>query len=440
MKVLHAPYCFHPDPVGGTEVYVHGLARCQQRKGVDVVIAAPGPQDAAYRYDGLDVRRFGVSAAPALRELYGEGDPVAAGSFEGILESSSPDVVHLHAFTSAVSLRLVRAAKRRGMRVVFTYHTPTVSCLRGTLLRWGKTVCDGRLIRRRCSSCSIHGRGVNRPVSSVLGHIPAAAGRWAGSLGVSGAAWTAVRTTELTSLSHQAFRALLAEVDHIVAVCEWVKELLLRNGVAREKVTLSRQGLSERAEVPPIQDEDRPGDILRVAFMGRVSVIKGIQVLLEAVLRSPELPVRLDIFGVAQDRAGEQLLDRLMKRSAGDRRIRFLPAVSSVHVVSTLRSYDVVAVPSQWLESGPLVVYEAFAAGVPVLGSDLGGIAELVLHGRNGLLVPPDSIDAWAGALRELSGNGELLARLKSGVPAPRRMESVCAEMLELYQRLGTAS
>ena len=57
-----------------------------------------------------------------------------------------------------------------------------------------------------------------------------------------------------------------------------------------------------------------------------------------------------------------------------------------------LSRIDVLAVPSQWLETGPLVVLEAFAAGTPVIGSDLGGIRELVSDGRDGLLVPHDDV------------------------------------------------
>ena len=58
MRVVHVPYCFFPDPVGGTEVYVDALAREQQARGVDTLIAAPGPRDTSYLHDGVAVRRF----------------------------------------------------------------------------------------------------------------------------------------------------------------------------------------------------------------------------------------------------------------------------------------------------------------------------------------------------------------------------------------------
>ena len=112
----------------------------------------------------------------------------------------------------------------------------------------------------------------------------------------------------------------------------------------------------------------------------------------------------------------------------------FLEPVPAEQVAETLSNYDLLAVPSQCLETGPLVVLEAFAAGLPVLGSDLGGIVELVEDGVNGLLVGPyASVDAWAGAFETLVRSPELRGRLASGVRPPRGMDDVAREMLGVY-------
>jgi glycosyltransferase involved in cell wall biosynthesis len=82
------------------------------------------------------------------------------------------------------------------------------------------------------------------------------------------------------------------------------------------------------------------------------------------------------------------------------------------------------------------VVLEAFAAGVPVLGSRLGGIAELVDHGVNGLLVQADSAASWATAISKLCLDGQLLQKLRAGIAPPRRMSEVASEMSSLYASL----
>ena len=120
----------------------------------------------------------------------------------------------------------------------------------------------------------------------------------------------------------------------------------------------------------------------------------------------------------------------------GDRRISFSDAIAPGDVIPRLRAYDFLAVPSQWLETGPLVALEAFAAGTPVIGWKLGGIAELVEHGRDGLLIEPSAATGWVDALQGLAGDRALRARLQAGVRQPRRSTEVARDMLALYASL----
>jgi len=175
MKTLHLPFCFYPDPVGGTEIYVESLATCLRKLNVEAEIAVPAPDQRSYRYNDLTVHRF-ATGTPSLADLYGLGDPVAAQSFAKVLESCAPDVVHLHSWTAGVSIRVLRIAKAAGIPVVFTYHTPTVSCVRGTLLRWGIEQCDGDLESSPCAACMLHGKGLSRPLSIALASLPVAIG------------------------------------------------------------------------------------------------------------------------------------------------------------------------------------------------------------------------------------------------------------------------
>jgi glycosyltransferase involved in cell wall biosynthesis len=110
--------------------------------------------------------------------------------------------------------------------------------------------------------------------------------------------------------------------------------------------------------------------------------------------------------------------------------------VSSSEVVNTLRNYHALLVPSRGLETGPLVMLEAFAAGIPVVGSRLGGIAEWVTHQENGLLVNAPTATAWCDALKRLTMEPELIAELTRGVRAPRSMSEVAAETQAIYAEL----
>ena len=439
MKVVHVPFTFAPDPVGGTEIYVEALAHGLRAHGIESCIAAPSAKGNNQVYEHRDLRvhrfRWGSKGEDMLRQLYGGGDPEAALAFANILDEECPAAVHIHAFTSAVSLRLVRAAKQRGIPVVFTYHTATASCLRGTLLLWGKKMCDGVLDVRRCGSCSLEGRGLPRWAAGLFSYGSLGLARRLENASLSGGIWTALRTPELVRAHHQAFYALMREVDAIIALSAWSYALLLRNGAPREKVTLLQHWLPQpqTTEVPPIGVFERP---LRIAFLGRGDKAKGADVLIRAVRAAPELDVALDLYVVRQGADDERSWTLLKVLAAEDPRIKFLSPVSNSEVVSLLRAYHVLTMPAQGVENRPLVILESFTAGTPVIGSNLGGVAELVQHSRDGLLVEATDVQAWADALRRCAEDRTLLAQLREGVQSPRHSVDAAAEMARLYRTL----
>lgn len=438
MKVLHAPFCYYPDPVGGTEVYVEALGRCLHRKGIGGVVAVSAPQNQSYVHEGQRVRRFKVSESiEDLKELYGLGDEESARSFCALIDEEQPNIVHFHAFCKGLALKTLQAVKAKGIPTVFTYHTPDLTCQRGTLMRWGTEACDGELRLDLCSCCTLQKLGMPRFLAEGVGRVPRVIGEAIGLAGLSGPAWTALRLRSLTATRHQATRDYLAGVDQIVAVSQWGQELLLRNGVPPGKIFLSQHGLLYE-RIPPTEGSvpSARSTTLRVAFLGRMDPTKGPHILLEALRRKPSLNLSLDLYGIIQRASDKTYSDRLKQAAAGDRRVAFLPAVRADQVIPLLRKYDLLAVPSQWLETGPMVVLEAFAAGIPVLGSNLGGICEMVRHGVNGMLVDPYLPDAWSRALEELCSDPGKLAVLRGGIVPPRTMEEVAEEMTGLYERL----
>lgn len=304
-------------------------------------------------------------------------------------------------------------------------------------MRWGSKVCEGTLDVRNCSQCSLHGLGMGGAVSRLVGAIPSSFGRLAGLAGLSGGAWTALRMTELVELRIAATRGLLEEVTHIVAVCDWVRDVLLRNGVHASKISVSRQGLchpfDDSLTTPVGFDAD---EMLRVAFFGRLDQTKGVHLLLQALRDAGSKKISLDVFGVAQGTGGNEYFRSLKILTNGDPRITFCEPVPARDTVARMKSYDVLAVPSQWLETGPMVVLEAFAAGIPVVGSNLGGIAEIVTNGVDGLLVQHDSAAEWGAALNRLCNDRELLGRLRAGIRPPRRVQQVADDASLLYADL----
>jgi len=439
LKVLQIPYCFMPDPIGGTEVYVHALAQELSRRSVRSVIAAPGTTTHAYTLGDLRVRRFAVSPSLNLREVYGLGDSIAAEEFEKLLDDETPDLIHMHALSPAISVQLVRLVKAREIPTILTYHTPTVTCQRGTMMRWGQDICDGSLNVAQCAPCVLQSAGLPRLVAEQVGRLPPAVGRWLGEHRLQGGIWTALRMTDLVRIRHETFRELASGVDHFVAVCNWVHDVLRINGIPAEKISLSRQGINLRSEESKELEKFVPSDPagkLRLAFVGRFDATKGLHVLIDAIRVLPELNVVLDVFGIGHGQASEEYRRKMIDLADGDNRINFCMPIRPDGVISRLRQYDFLAVPSQWLETGPLVVLEAFAAGTPVLGSAVGGLKEIVRDGVDGLLIELNKVNGWGDTLCRLAQSTEMRAKLRRGVRPPRTSREVADDMVNIYERV----
>lgn len=435
--VLHVPYTFFPDPSGGTEVYVEGLARRLSARGWLSAVAAPATAIRQYVHDGLNVYRFATDPRPRLDFAYGVPDEIAAGNFRAIVEKLRPHIVHLHARTAAVSERLIDAARSIGAAVVFTYHTPTVSCARGTMMLFGERPCDGTIQVQRCTACALAGLGAPKPLARMATNL--LSGRK--SLAADRGGPSFLRVPGLIAGSGERFAALIGKTDHVVAVCEWVRDVLVRNGVPSDKITLSRQGLSQLSTDAHTRATPETHESLRIAYFGRIDRAKGPDLLARALKLIPDAPVTIDIFAIRQAVGFDSDYAWLKAAADSDKRLSIRAAVRPDRVIGAMAEYDLIAIPSRWLETGPLVVLEAFAAGVPVLGASLGGIAELVRDGVDGALVAPDDPAAWAAAIANLARNPDLIGAMQHNITAPRSMDSVVDEMISLYGRIaGNAS
>ncbi len=183
---------------------------------------------------------------------------------------------------------------------------------------------------------------------------------------------------------------------------------------------------------PPAAPRDaREG--LRIVFVGQAVERKGLPVLLRAFVALREhVPATLTVIGAEEEELAPLMLD--------PRGIEVLGKVSDEQKRRELARADVLCAPSLGGESFGMVLTEAFAAGTPVLASDIAGYRDVVRHGRDGVLVPRSDATALAEALRELWLEPD--RRRRMGEEAARRAErfawpQVAAEVLEAYEEAG---
>lgn len=413
---------------------MRGLAQGVARRGYRSAVAAPADVSSTYEYDGLQVYRYGTQRHQTIAHAYGRTDEVALTAFAAVLRKTQPAVVHFHARTAAVSSAMIDAAKHQGARTVLTYHTPTMSCARGTMMRYGSIPCDGYLEGQRCIACALEARHVPVTLARAVGRIPKRILCALAAFENLPSHASAVRAPGLILSAHDSFRKSLVACDSIVAVCNWVRDVLLSNGVPADKLFVSRQGIDAGlVRIPDRATTDR--GLPRFAYFGRLDPTKGVDLIVEALRRQPQLKLQCDLFLVRQP-GSEPAFSEVSAHCKTDRRLRVHDALPAAEVRQAMTSYDMVVVPSRWLETGPLVVLEAFAAGTPVLGADLGGIAELVQHDRSGYLFAPNDPLALAAAFAKICAQPENIARWRDSITAPRTVEAVVDDMTGIYDQL----
>ncbi|MEO5740623.1 MAG: glycosyltransferase family 4 protein [Vicinamibacterales bacterium] len=168
-------------------------------------------------------------------------------------------------------------------------------------------------------------------------------------------------------------------------------------------------------------------------IVARIDGRKGHRTLLESFheLHQSDLPVRLLIVGDGQERANVERLAQ--ERGLGPDIVRILGSRSDIDAL--LDASDFFVLPSD-REGLPLSVLEAMAHGLPVIASNVGGIPEVVEHGKEGLLIPPGDPHALAAAIRQLASNAQLRLKLGAAALERARGQFSLAATVQNYQRI----
>lgn len=444
MRILFALHQFFPEHYAGTEVLTLGLARELKARGHEPYVFAakrsvpvhdiePGALE-DYEYAGIPVRRVGRPAEGLSKPyvLDYENEVMARRAREYAREVR-PDIIHAMHF-QGLSASVIPAFKELGVPIVYTATDFWTVCPVVDLRRHDGAMCRGPDIAH-CPRC-IASRHPNSPLKKRLDLLPNAALRAIGS----------ISETRLSDRSRplQQFRALKERpgvireqvklVDHVIAPTRLTRDLLAANGIGDENTGVSHYGI----DVSDIVDAPRNRNVpppLRVGFIGTLRSHKGPDILVRAFKKLPEkMEATLRIHGNLE--GFKPFMRELREVIGDDGRIDLAGTFPPERIGHVLSEIDVLVVPSRWYENTPLVVYSAFAAGTPVIATDLGGLSEVVRHEENGLLFALEDDEDLARQLRRLVEEPGLLERLRSGIGHVKTVEENVTELEELYASL----
>jgi glycosyltransferase involved in cell wall biosynthesis len=444
LRVLFAVHQFFPESRAGVEVVTLGLARELMARGHEPYVLAakrsvphgdlrPGETE-DYEYEGVPVRRIGRPAEGLSRpyELNYRNEEMARKAREYV-QGVGPDVVHaMH--LQGLSASVLPVFGEAGMPVVFTAADFWTLCPVVDLRRHDGVMCEGPEVSH-CVRCiagrSADGR-VRRAASLVPGVVPAGADR----LSRTPLARHSFPLRQVGAVRERPayIRERMESVDRVLAYTHLARDLLAANGVGEGKIHVSHYGI-DASHVAGAASRRRPSPTLRLGFVGTLAPHKGPDTLVRAFRMLPNsTDATLSIHGGGE--GYEDYVRGLRDLAGGDARISFPGAFSRGELRGVLEGLDVLVVPSRWYENAPGVIFEAFAAGMPVVATDLGGMSEVIRHGKDGLLFGPEDATDLARQLRRLAEEPGLLARLRAGIGPVKTVGEYADELLDLYDTL----
>jgi len=439
MRVLHAIHDFLPRHRAGSEIYAAQLCKAlRPRHEVQVLCAEYDP---ARRHGSLTVRiHDGLLVNEVVNNWAAPFDRSWADSalqppIEQVLDEVRPDVLHVHNLLN-LSFDLPALAKKRGIRVVATLHDHTLVCASGgqRLHRAEDYVCD-RIDTVRCARCFRESPFHTQMAAQAGGPLAPAlvsGGRTLLRLAPAQAALRIFAGNSVTPAAIEArlmaARAVFESVDRFVAPSRALGEMFVELGLPPSKLTISDYGFAALAH----QGRVPRGGPLRIGFVGTLAQHKGAHVLLEACRLLPADAYRLLIFGSLEtfpDYVAE------LRRAAHGLPAEFRGGFDGAGAAAAYRELDVLVVSSLWPENSPLVIHEAFQAGVPVVGARMGGIPDLLAQGDLGPLYQARSAPALAQVLREFIAQPERLTELAARLPRVKSLDEDAGEWEQRYQQ-----
>ncbi len=369
MRILILTTSYPIDERDYAGIFIHKMARELAAKGHRLRVLCPaGPRSPSrQRMDGVRIERFAYFLKSRQTLAYGQG-----GIPENVRERPARALL-VPPFTAAFALAAMR-------RAAWADVIHANWCLPAGLI-------GGLIARTRGTPLVVTVRGADM---TLLKWRPG-----------------------LTPL----FSWILREADRVTTVSEALRAHVLRLGVGEEAALLLPSGASEAAslELSAAErarlDEARSDPRKKLLFVGSLIARKGIEDLLEAAALLGREEAVLYVVGEGPDRPKLETAARRLKVRDRVRFIGFQPFYAVPHWMELA---DLFVLPSL-SEGRANVVYEAFAAGLPVVATDIEGTREVVRHEESGLLAPVKNPRALAEGVRRVLGDGRLRERLIRG-------------------------
>jgi glycosyltransferase involved in cell wall biosynthesis len=320
-------------------------------------------------------------------------------NFALLLNRFSPDIIHLQNFIGHITASILYEAKQRGVPVVWTLHDCYLACPNAIFLNdRTKQICEAcqgghfyHAIIQRCKKDSL--------LASSMAAFVAYCNRWMG---------------------------VLNKVDAFLSPSYFLKKKLVENGLNDCQIHHLPLFISQNRFSNDQQDQ---GYLL---FLGKLEELKGINILIEAIRLVKDVPLMI---AGRVDEPLASMLPELLPENA-----KYVGLKAGQELADLTRNAFALVLPSICYENQPYSILEAFAAGKPVIASNLGGMTELVSHQERGLLVKPGDPLELANAFQWAVNNRASMQKMGNNARqyalTHHNQESHYHSLIDIYSQL----
>lgn len=314
-----------------------------------------------------------------------------------VIDNFKPDIVHMNNINFQLTPSMIYGIKKKGVPLVQTVHDYQMICPNHLLYNFDKNEICEKCINGSYINCIKNKCIHNSLIKSIIGAVEA---RLYSLLGT-------YKKVDLYISPSYFLEGKLVSAKGLYKG----KTKTIHNFINKNKFTCDNKSCKDY-----------------VAFAGRLSKEKGVELLAETAKLLPEYT-----FMVAGDGPDKNVLEKI-------KNVKFTGFLSGEKLIEVMANARVIVVPSIWYENCPLSILEAQSMGVPVVTMNNGGMAELIKDGVTGILVDEPSPKAMAMGLRRVLENEEYYNTLKENCKTEREnilsVEEYAAVLIKEYEKL----
>lgn len=288
---------------------------------------------------------------------------------EKALDEFKPDVVHLNNFQRQLSASIIKPIKKRNIPIVFTAHDVQAICPAITMMDNDKNPCElcmkGKYINCIKKSCN-KGSKLKSALGAIEGYY------------------------------YRNHKIYTDKIDYIITPSEFYRTKFIEDGINPNKIQAIHNSIEMNDYNVETQDDGY------ALYFGRLSKEKGILNLINAFAKCDK--GNLYIAGEGPEKEN---IEKIIKENKLEDRVKLLGFLNKEQMTDVTRKCKFVVVPSIWYENCPYSVLETLAIGKPIIGSNMGGIPELVIDNENGFIY--NTVDELAQKMNLLFEDEELV-------------------------------